>query len=39
MGEIFVTRYEVRQYEFNYIKLIYNTKRKHGKNEMLTPVD
>jgi putative transposase len=30
---------EARQDIFNYIKLFYNPKRKHGKNGMLSPID
>jgi len=35
----YATRKEARQDVFDYIEMFYNSKRKHGKNGMLSPVD
>ena len=35
----YATRKEARQDVFDYIEMFYNTKRKHGKNGMLSPID
>jgi len=35
----YATRKEARQDVFNYIELFYNSKRKHGKNGLLSPID
>ena len=35
----YTTREEARQDVFNYIELFYNPKRKHGKNDLLSPID
>ena len=35
----YATRKEARQDVFDYIEMFYNSKRKHGKNGMLSPID
>jgi len=35
----YATRKEARQDVFDYIEMFYNSKRKHGKNGLLPPVD
>ena len=37
--KIYATRCQARQDVFNYIELFYNSKLKHGKNGMLSPID
>ena len=37
--KIYATREEARQDVFDYIEMFYNSKRKHGRNGMLSPID
>lgn len=37
--KIYATRYAARRYIFDYIEMFYNTKRQHGSNNGLSPVD
>jgi putative transposase len=35
----YTTREEARQDVFDYIEMLYNPKRKHGRNGILSPID
>lgn len=37
--KIYATRKEARDDIFDYIEFFYNPKRKHGNNNMLSPID
>ena len=37
--KIYTTREEARSDVFNYIEMFYNSKREHGSNNLLSPVE
>ena len=37
--KIYVTRDEARNDVFDYLELFYNSKHKHGSNDLLSPVE